>query len=240
MQANPNRSKRTDELYRYEANRYLEDWLARPLDRITRRDIEARLRRHHRRPRLVAGQPGHVAAAIGLPPALRRPGGPANPVDLWPAGGRPVPPQGAAQDLGAGRGPAVLAHGHRGRGPQPGDPRRPLVRALHGHAPRGGSDPALGAGRHAFAHVPGRGDQDGHPPWSSPSPGRSQGFSNGAGPPPAISPPTFASGRSPPAPARPAMCRTRTISTGASARPAGRNSGSTVCATASSPLPGAS
>ena len=28
MTANPNRSKRTDELYRYEANRYLGDWLS--------------------------------------------------------------------------------------------------------------------------------------------------------------------------------------------------------------------
>ena len=31
MAANPTRSKRTNELYRYEANRYLGDWLTRPL-----------------------------------------------------------------------------------------------------------------------------------------------------------------------------------------------------------------
>ena len=42
MAVNPNRSKRTDELYRYEANRYLGDWLARPLDAISRRDVETR------------------------------------------------------------------------------------------------------------------------------------------------------------------------------------------------------
>ena len=37
MAVNPNRSKRTNELYRYEANRYLGNWLPRPLDAITRR-----------------------------------------------------------------------------------------------------------------------------------------------------------------------------------------------------------
>ena len=42
MAANPNRSKRTNELYRYEANRYLGDWLPRPLDAIGRADVEAR------------------------------------------------------------------------------------------------------------------------------------------------------------------------------------------------------
>ena len=45
MAANPNRSKRTDELYRYEAKRYLGDWLSRPLDAIARRDVEARFNR---------------------------------------------------------------------------------------------------------------------------------------------------------------------------------------------------
>ena len=42
MTANPNRSKRTNELYRYEAKRYLGDWLKRPIDAITRRDVETR------------------------------------------------------------------------------------------------------------------------------------------------------------------------------------------------------
>ena len=87
MKANPHRSKRTDELYRYEANRYLADWLARPLDRITRRDVEARF--------------NGITAAHGWSPAnramsllrsiYRRPcvdrEGLRNPVDLWLAGG---------------------------------------------------------------------------------------------------------------------------------------------------------
>ncbi len=42
MAVNPNRSKRTGELYRYEANRYLGDWLTRTLDSIARRDVEMR------------------------------------------------------------------------------------------------------------------------------------------------------------------------------------------------------
>ena len=42
-----------------------------------------------------------------------------------------------------------------------------------------------------------------------------------------------------PTTARPTMSRTRIISTGASARPVGRSSGSTACATASSPSPSA-
>jgi len=45
MAANPNRSPRTDELYRYEANRYLGDWLRCSLDAIKRKDVEARFNR---------------------------------------------------------------------------------------------------------------------------------------------------------------------------------------------------
>ena len=35
MAVNPNRSRRTNELYRYQANRYLGDWFTRPLDTVT-------------------------------------------------------------------------------------------------------------------------------------------------------------------------------------------------------------
>ena len=45
MATNPNRSPRTNELYRYEVNRYLGDWLNRPQDTIARRDVEARFNR---------------------------------------------------------------------------------------------------------------------------------------------------------------------------------------------------
>ena len=87
MTANPNRSKRTNELYRYDSKRYLGDWLTRPLDAITRRDVEARF--------------NHITTNHGWGPAnraifllrsvYRRPrvdhDGLRNPVDLWLAGG---------------------------------------------------------------------------------------------------------------------------------------------------------
>ena len=87
MAANPNRSKRTNELYRYEANRYLGDWLPRPLDAIGRADVEARFNG-------ITADHGWSAAnrAMSLLRSIyRRPcvdhDGLRNPVDLWLAGG---------------------------------------------------------------------------------------------------------------------------------------------------------
>ena len=87
MTANPNRSKRTNELYRYEANRYLGDWLPRPLDSIGRADVEARFNG-------ITADHGWSAAnrAMSLLRSIyRRPcvdhDGLRNPVDLWLAGG---------------------------------------------------------------------------------------------------------------------------------------------------------
>ena len=87
MLANPNRSKRTNELYRYEAKRYLGDWLTRPLDAITRRDVETRFNRitsDH------GWSPANRAMSL-LRSVYRRPcvdhEGLRNPVDLWLAGG---------------------------------------------------------------------------------------------------------------------------------------------------------
>ena len=108
MAANPNRSKRTDELYRYEAKRYLGDWLSRPLDAIARRDVEARFNRITE-DRLVACQPRDVPAALGLPPALRRSRGPTQSGRSMARRRRQVSSQSAAQDLDPRRGAAVLA-----------------------------------------------------------------------------------------------------------------------------------
>jgi len=87
MAANPNRSPRTNELYRYEAKRYLGDWLTRPLDAITRRDVEARFNR------ITADHgwsPANRAMSL-LRSVYRRPcvdvDGLRNPVNLWLAGG---------------------------------------------------------------------------------------------------------------------------------------------------------
>ena len=87
MAVNPNRSRRTNELYRYEANRYLGDWLSRPLDAIVRRDVEMRFNRiteDH------GWSPANRAISL-LRSVYRRPcvdlDGLRNPVDLWLAGG---------------------------------------------------------------------------------------------------------------------------------------------------------
>ena len=84
---NPNRLKRTNELYRYEANRYLGDWLTRPLDAISRADVEARFNS-------ITADHGWSAAnrAMSLLRSIyRRPcvdhDGLRNPVDLWLAVG---------------------------------------------------------------------------------------------------------------------------------------------------------
>ena len=45
MAANPNRVEDTDKNYRHLVRRYLDDWLARPLNSITRRDVEDRFNR---------------------------------------------------------------------------------------------------------------------------------------------------------------------------------------------------
>lgn len=87
MEVNPNRSKSTDQLYRFEAQHYLGDWLSRPLDSITRRDVESRFNKlttDH------GWSPANRAISL-LRSVYRRPcvdlDGLRNPVDLWLAGG---------------------------------------------------------------------------------------------------------------------------------------------------------
>ena len=87
MTVNPNRSKRTNELYRYEAKRYLGDWLSRAIDAIARKDVETRFNG-------ITADHGWSAAnrAMSLLRSVyRRPcvdlDGLRNPVDLWLAGG---------------------------------------------------------------------------------------------------------------------------------------------------------
>ena len=89
MAASPNRSKRTNELYRYdnEAKRYLGDWLTGPLDAIARKDVETRFNN-------ITADHGWSAAnrAMSLLRSVYRMpcvdlDGLRNPVDLWLAGG---------------------------------------------------------------------------------------------------------------------------------------------------------
>ena len=87
MASNPNRSASTDTKYRGDFGSHLGDWQLRPLDAITRQDVEALFNR-------LTGDLGWSAAnrAISLLRAIyRRPcvdfEGLRNPVDLWLAGG---------------------------------------------------------------------------------------------------------------------------------------------------------
>ena len=166
MAANPNRSKRTDELYRYEAKRYLGDWLSRPLDAIARRDVEARFNRiteDH------GWSPANRAISL-LRSVYRRPcvdlEGLRNPVDLWLAGGGKFHRK-ARRKISTPAEVAVLARRHRSGSQQPGDPGCTVVRALHRHAPGRGFDPAVGTGGHGSAHLSGRGNKDRRSPGAS-------------------------------------------------------------------------
>ena len=87
MASNPGRTTATNKMYRNGFRRYLADWSARPLDTISRRDVEARFNR-------LTADHGWAAAnhTISLLRSVyRRPcvdlEGLRNPVDLWLAGG---------------------------------------------------------------------------------------------------------------------------------------------------------
>ena len=87
MDANPDRAESTAKSYREFVERHLGDWLGRPLDNITRRDVEARFNR-------VTREGGWATAnrTISLlRSAYRRPcidfEALRNPVDLWIASG---------------------------------------------------------------------------------------------------------------------------------------------------------
>ncbi len=87
MDANPKRKPRTVELYRQNLRVCFGDWAARALDRIDRRDVEARFNR-------ITGDNGWAAAnqAVSMLRAIYRRScidheGLRNPVELWIAGG---------------------------------------------------------------------------------------------------------------------------------------------------------
>ena len=85
--ANPRRAETTNKMYRRYERLYVSDWLARPLDAVTRRDIEARFNR-------ITGDHGEESAnqcMSFLRSVYRRPcvdhDGLRNPVEQWLAGG---------------------------------------------------------------------------------------------------------------------------------------------------------
>ena len=100
--ANPNRTMRTDKGYRELVELHLRDWLSRPLDAITRRDVEARFNHLTAYHGWVAGQRDDRAPALDLPPALRRSGRLAQPGRSVARRRRQVPSQETAEDFVAG------------------------------------------------------------------------------------------------------------------------------------------
>lgn len=87
MQANPNRKPRTNDLYRYEMNRYLDDWQKKPINQISRADVQDRFNqvtsKHGPSPanRIMSLTRSIYRAPCAENEALR------NPVEIWLAGG---------------------------------------------------------------------------------------------------------------------------------------------------------
>ena len=87
MASNPNRKPRTNELYTYEMNRYLEDWQNKQINTITRSDIQERFNfissQHGPSPanRVMSLLRSTYRAPCAEDETLR------NPVEIWQAGG---------------------------------------------------------------------------------------------------------------------------------------------------------
>jgi len=87
MAANPNRKPRTDELYRYEMDRYLGDWQNKPINAISRSDIQDRFNsislQHGPTPanRVMSLLRSVYRSPCAEDETLR------NPVEVWQAGG---------------------------------------------------------------------------------------------------------------------------------------------------------
>lgn len=87
LTVNPNRKRSTEKVYKSQMHSCLGDWLSRPLDTITRRDVEARFHRVSRRSGWAVAN--HIIALLRS--VYRRPCVDhetlRNPVDLWLASG---------------------------------------------------------------------------------------------------------------------------------------------------------
>ena len=160
LTANPDRKEQTARFYRALMRNCLGDWLARPLSTIARRDVEARFLQVSRRRGRTVGNHAHLAAALGVPPALR---------GLRRACATPSsygsPGAGATTASSGGASPRRPrccrgGAGDRGGGHRAGDARHLLVRALHGPPRQRGVRPELGPGEPLAAPPAGRRDQD--------------------------------------------------------------------------------
>ncbi len=157
MAANPNRKARTVERYRQNMRINLHGWRNRPLDAITRRDIEGRFN-------LITEEHGWAGAnqTISLLRSIYRRScvdheGLRNPVELWLAGGGryhhkrrrriSAPSEVLARRCGCRRASARA-------------PRHLPGRGLHRHAPGRDRLAQMGAPGTGAAYPAGRGDED--------------------------------------------------------------------------------
>ena len=87
LEANPSRAPVTVKIYRQNLRAYLSDWVNRPLDGITRKDVEARFNRlTEKRGWSTANQTMSMLRSIYRRPCVDH-DGLKNPVELWLAGG---------------------------------------------------------------------------------------------------------------------------------------------------------
>ena len=160
LTANPNRKTTTEALYQSQMRYCLGDWLARPLDTITRRDVEARFHRVSQRNGWAVAN--HIIALLRS--VYRRPCVDhetlRNPVDLWHAGGgryhravrrRISTPAETLPRWWA----AIEAEVTVG-----GDAGHLLVRDVYGDAPRRDHGALLGTGEPGAADPAGGGEED--------------------------------------------------------------------------------
>jgi len=93
MESNPNRKPRTNELYRYEMDRYLGDWFSKPINQLTRLDIQNRFNlvteKHGPSPanRVISLLRSVYKAPCAENESLR------NPVEVWLTGGGRLNPK---------------------------------------------------------------------------------------------------------------------------------------------------
>ena len=160
LTANPNRKSSTEALYRSQMRYCLGDWLARPLDTITRRDMEARFHRVSQRNGWAVANDiiALLRSVYGRPcvdhETLR------NPVDLWLAGGGRYHRAVRRRISTPAEVLPPLVGGHRDGGHRSGDAGHLLIRDVYRDAAGRDHGAVLGPGGPGALDPAGRGDED--------------------------------------------------------------------------------
>ena len=240
MKTGAKRQATTEVLYRSHMRRCFGDWLARPLDGISRRDVEARFHLiTEKNGWAVANQSISMLRSVYRRPCVDREGL-RNPVELWLAGGGRYNRSKRRRISAPAEVLPCWRKGIEAEAIVPATPGHLPGRPLHWDAPRRDHLLAVGPGGPREAHPAGRGDQDGgaagvadhpatgrHPRTATDGKRDTRRWSRGAG--------CFRRRR-----AKRGTSWSFRISIPASPGQPVRNSGSTACATALSPWRSAS